>query len=134
MLNHDSNPDFDLIVVGGGPAGSTAATLVALQGHRVLLLEKEKFPRYKIGESLLPATVHGICPLLGVSKALKEANFVVKRGGTFRWGKSQTPWTFSFASSAAMAGPTSIAYQVERMKFDQILLNNAREKGVDVRE
>jgi halogenation protein CepH len=134
LLNHDSNPDFDLIVVGGGPAGSTAATLVALQGHRVLLLEKEKFPRYKIGESLLPATVHGICPLLGVSKALKEANFVVKRGGTFRWGKSQTPWTFSFASSAAMAGPTSIAYQVERMKFDQILLNNAREKGVDVRE
>jgi FAD-dependent halogenase len=129
-----SKSDFDLIVVGGGPAGATVATLVAMQGHRVLLLEKEKYPLYKIGESLLPATIHGICPLLGVSEAVKEANFVVKRGGTFRWGVSETPWTFTFASSPSMAGPTSIAYQVERMKFDQILLDNAKQKGVDVRE
>jgi len=104
------------------------ATLVALQGGRVLLLENEKFPFYKIGEPLLPPTIHGICPLLGVGKAIEEAKFVPKRGGTFRWGKSPTPWT------SAMAGPTSMAYQVERMKFDSIVLSNAREKEVDVRE
>jgi halogenation protein CepH len=126
--------DFDVIVVGGGPGGATVATLVALQGGRVLLLEKEKLPFYKIGESLLPATIHGICPLLGVSKEIEQANFIPKRGGTFRWGKSPEPWTFSFASSSTIASPTSTAYQVERMKFDEILLKNASEKGVDVRE
>jgi FAD-dependent halogenase len=133
-VSQDSALDFDVIVAGGGPGGSTAATLVALQGYRVLLLEKERLPFYKVGESLLPATVHGICPLLGVSESLKQANFVRKRGGTFRWGKNPEPWTFSFASSSTMAGPTSMAYQVERMKFDQILLDNARAKGVDVQE
>ena len=49
---------FDVIVIGGGPAGSTVSTLVALQGHRVLLLEKERFPRYQIGESLLPISLN----------------------------------------------------------------------------
>jgi halogenation protein CepH len=65
--------DADVVVVGGGPGGSTVSTLIAAQGHRVLLLEKEHFPRYQIGESLLPATVHGIGRLLGVSKRLAEA-------------------------------------------------------------
>ncbi|NUR62197.1 MAG: FAD-binding protein [Catenulispora sp.] len=125
---------IDLIVVGGGPGGSTVSTLVAAQGHRVLLLEKETFPRYQIGESLLPSTVHGICRLLGVSEELAEAAFMPKRGGTFRWGTSPEPWTFSFAVSEHFSGPTSTAYQVERMKFDKILLDNARAKGVEVRE
>src|SRR6185437_7660706 len=100
----------------------------------VLLLEREQFPFYKIGESLLPATVHGICPMLGVSKALKDANFTPKLGGTFHWGKGKDPWTFLFSTSSKMQGPTSFAYQVERMKFDQILLDNALKKGVDVRQ
>jgi halogenation protein CepH len=126
--------EFDIVVVGGGPAGSTVASFVAMQGHRVLLLEKEVFPVYKIGESLLPSTVNGICNLLGVSEELKRANFVRKQGGTFRWGKNKEPWTFSFSESSKFSGPTSFAYQVERMKFDLILLNNARKKGVDVRE
>ncbi|CAL9641747.1 hypothetical protein SUDANB32_06352 [Streptomyces sp. enrichment culture] len=126
--------EFDVVVVGGGPGGSTVSTLVAMQGHRVLLLEKEEFPRYQIGESLLPSTVHGICKLLGVEEELKKAAFMPKRGGTFRWGSSPEPWTFSFSVSSAFSGPTSLAYQVERMKFDQILLDNARAKGVDVRE
>jgi halogenation protein CepH len=125
---------FDVIVVGGGPGGSTAATFMAMQGRRVLLLEKECLPIYKIGESLLPSTVNGICPMLGVTDELRRANFVMKRGGTFRWGRAKEPWTFEFALSPAMSGPTSFAYQVERMKFDTILLNNARKKGVDVRE
>ncbi len=125
---------FDVIVIGGGPGGSTTSTLTAQQGHRVLLLEKEKFPRYQIGESLLPSTVHGIARLLGVGDRLRAAGFTMKNGGTFRWGSNPVPWMFSFAVSPSLAGPTSFAYQVERMKFDQILLDNAREHGVDVRE
>jgi halogenation protein CepH len=126
---------FDLIVIGGGPAGSTAATLVALQGHRVLLLEKDAFPRYQIGESLLPLTVHAICPLLGVSEAIRQAGFVPKFGGVFRWGSRAEPWHFTFGEARDLekAG-AGYAYQVERARFDQILLNNARARGVDVRE
>jgi halogenation protein CepH len=130
----DTDTNFDLIVVGGGPAGSTLAAFVAMQGHSVLLLEKEMFPRHQIGESLLPATIHGICPLLGVSEQIEQANFMRKMGGTFRWGKSNSPWTFNFAASTKMSGPTGYAYQVERSKFDEILLRNAEKKGVKVLE
>ncbi|MFF1413405.1 tryptophan 7-halogenase [Streptomyces sp. NPDC058289] len=133
-MSDKNDHQFDVVVVGGGPGGSTVSTLIAMQGHRVLLLEKEEFPRYQIGESLLPSTVHGICKLLGVSEELEKAAFMPKRGGTFRWGSSPEPWTFSFSVSETFSGPTSLAYQVERMKFDQILLDNARSKGVEVRE
>jgi halogenation protein CepH len=125
---------MDVVVIGGGPGGSTAATLIAMKGHRVLLLEKEQFPIYKIGESLLPSTVRGICALLGVTEEMNAANFVIKRGGTFHWGKELRPWTFTFSSSPRMQEENATAYQVERMKFDLILLDNARKRGVDVRE
>jgi FAD-dependent halogenase len=125
---------FDLIVVGGGPAGSTLATFVAKRDHKVLLLEQQAFPRHQIGESLLPATVHGICPLLGVSEELKAAQFPRKYGGTFSWGSSDVPWTFQFALSKHMGTATGFAYQVERAKFDAILLNNARKHGVQIIE
>lgn len=126
---------FDLIVIGGGPAGSTASTLVALEGHRVLLLEKERFPRYQIGESLLPLTIHGICRMLGVWEEIKGAGFVPKFGGVFRWGSREEPWHFTFGTARDLeqAG-AGYAYQVERSRFDQILLENARRRGVDVRE
>jgi halogenation protein CepH len=126
---------FDLVVIGGGPAGSTAATLVALQGHTVLLLEKERFPRYQIGESLLPLTIHAICPMLGVQDEIKQAGFVPKFGGVFRWGVREEPWHFTFGTVRDLekAG-AGYAYQVERSRFDEILLNNARRRGVDVRE
>jgi halogenation protein CepH len=130
----ENDTEFDAIVVGGGPGGATLSAFVAMQGHRVLLIERERFPRYQIGESLLPSTVHGICRLLGVSEELERASFMPKRGGTFRWGRSPEPWTFLFAISPAFAGSASQAYQVERMKFDQILLENAKSKGVQVQE
>jgi FAD-dependent halogenase len=124
----------DVVVVGGGPAGSTLAALVAMQGHRVLVLEKEKFPRHQIGESLLPSTVHGVCRLTGVSAELEKAGFNRKRGGTYRWGANPGLWTFAFSVSPKMASPASYAYQVERSKFDKILLDHARKMGADVRE
>jgi FAD-dependent halogenase len=124
----------DIVVVGGGPGGSTLATLVAMNGNRVIILEKEKFPRWQIGESLLPSTVHGVCRLTGVAGELAKAGFTVKRGGTQRWGANPEPWTFAFSVSPKITGETSYAYQVERSKFDKILLDNARRAGVDVRE
>jgi halogenation protein CepH len=133
-MRTDSVHDADVVVVGGGPGGSTLATLVAMRGHRVILLEKEKFPRFQIGESLLPSTVHGVCRLTGVADELAKAGFTKKRGGTLLWGANPQPWTFSFSVSPKLAGETSFAYQVERSKFDQILLDHARNTGVDVRE
>ena len=129
---HESSEEFDVIVLGGGPGGSALASFVAMKGHRVLLLEEAKFPRHQIGESLLPATIHGICAMLGLSQEIAEAGFPRKRGGTFRWGRSQEPWTFAFTKDPT--DPYGYAYQVERDRFDEMLLRNAARKGVDVRE
>ncbi|MFK8848613.1 tryptophan 7-halogenase [Streptomyces sp. Ac-502] len=129
-----SPEEFDVVVVGGGPGGSTTAALVAMAGHRVLLLEREHFPRYQIGESLLPSTVHGIGRLLGVSDALRDAGFMRKGGGTFRWGSAPEPWTFSFADSPGLGASAGYAYQVERTRFDALLLDHARQVGAVVRE
>jgi halogenation protein CepH len=125
--------EYDVIVVCGGPGGSTAASVTAMDGHRVLLLERDTFPRYQVGESLLPSTIHGILPLLGVREEVEQAGFVYKRGGTFRWGASPEPWTFSFAGSPRMVELGAYGFQVERNKFDAILLANAERLGVEVR-
>ncbi|MBC7975042.1 MAG: tryptophan 7-halogenase [Myxococcales bacterium] len=127
-----SDEQFDVIVLGGGPGGSSAASFVAMQGHSVLLLEKEQFPRHQVGESLLPATTYGICSLLGIRDRIERAGFPRKQGGTFRWGKSPEPWTFRFAENPRVPG--GYAYQVERSVFDKMLLDASREKGVEVRE
>lgn len=126
--------EYDMVVVGGGPAGATAATAVALRGHRVLLLERETFPRYQIGESLLPATVHGLCRLLEVADEVARAGFTLKRGGTMRWGRAPEPWQFSFSMTPRLPEPTATAFQVERSRFDEILLRNAARVGVEVHE
>ncbi|MGN5377582.1 FAD-dependent oxidoreductase [Streptomyces lasalocidi] len=126
--------EYDLVVVGGGHGGATAATAVALRGHRVLLLERDTFPRYQIGESLLPATVHGVCRLLGVADEVARAGFTPKRGGTMRWGRDPKPWRFSFSMTPRLPEPTATAFQVERSRFDEILLRNAERVGVEVRE
>lgn len=130
---------FDLIVVGGGPAGATVATLVAMAGRRVLLLEREYFPRYQIGESLLPATIHGIGGLLGMQERIAQAGFVVKRGATFSWGQQPDKyWTMNFGrvpvDQVELPPDAPFAHNVARADFDQLFLDNARAKGVDVRE
>src|SRR5216683_7644523 len=108
--------ETDVVVVGGGPGGSTLATLIAMQGNRVILLEKEKFPRFQIGESLLPSTVHGVCRLTGVADELAKAGFTKKRGGTQRWGANPKPWTFAFSVLPKITEATSYAYQGEQSK------------------
>jgi halogenation protein CepH len=129
-----SDERFDAIVIGGGPGGSTVSTLVAMRGHKVLLLEREKHPRYQIGESTLPYTL-GICKILGVADTLARAGFTKKLGGEWRWGTHGTVVGVDFR--AVVPRPLiedAYAYQVERIKFDEILFANAREKGVDARE
>lgn len=92
-------------------------------------------PRYQIGESLLPSTVHGICRLLDVHDKVAGAGFVRKNGAALRWGTSKDIWTFGFGQAPLLAQVgANYAFQVERARFDEILLDNARSHGVDVRE
>jgi flavin-dependent dehydrogenase len=126
-MNNNSN---DLIVIGGGPAGSTVATLVAAQGHRVTLLERDPEPRFKIGESLVPDT-YWTFERLGVLDRLKASGFPRKHSVQFfsSKGKASTPFYFSQNNPHESA----VTWQVRRHEFDQMLLDNAAEKGVYVR-
>ena len=120
----------DVIVIGGGPGGSTTATMLARQGARVLLLERERFPRDHVGESLLPASIP-VLEELGVLPAVEQAGFLRKWGATMVWGKDKTPWSWYFKETNQHY-PHS--YQVWRPEFDELLLDNSRATGVDVRE
>ena len=123
-------PFPQVVVVGGGPAGSTAATMLAAQGFQVLLLEREKFPRDHVGESMLPASIP-VLQELGVLERMEEAGFLPKYGATMVWGTGESPWSWYFEETNTRY-PHS--YQVWRPQFDQILLDNSRCHGVDVRE
>lgn len=125
--------NYDVIVIGGGPGGSTVASFIAMQKNKVLLLERESFPRHQIGESLLPATVHGICTLLQIRDKVLNAGFVVKPGASFIWGRNPEMWGFKFRRTSAVPEQLGYSLQVERSKFDALLLESAREKGVEVR-
>ena len=121
---------FDVIVIGGGPAGSAAAGFLAQSGYRIGLFEKERFPRYHIGESLLSATMP-ILEALGVMPAIEHAGFMRKPGGTFVWGNLGEPWSFFFREDP---GGRAHAFHVLRSEFDHLLLRHAAALGVDVRE
>ncbi len=120
----------DVVVVGGGPAGSVAATVLADAGCRVVVLERERFPRYHIGESLLSATLP-ILDAIGATPLVEAHGFLRKPGGTFRWGRHPEPWSFWFREDP---GGRPHAFQVVRAEFDQLLLDNARAHGADARE
>jgi flavin-dependent dehydrogenase len=122
---------YDIIVIGGGPAGSTAAALLAGNGRSVLLLERERFPRFQIGESLLPYN-NDVFQRLGLTEELENASFYPKFGATFVTGDAELGTAFRFGRN--LPPKYSRAYQVKRETFDDILLRNAARKGADVRE
>ena len=125
------SPDYDVVVIGGGPAGSTTSTLIAQQGRRVGLFERERFPRFHIGESLLPYN-REIFRELGVLETLQAECFPKKYGAQFFVANGSKSVKFVFANG--MFTREKEAIQVERAKFDHILLKNARSSGVEVRE
>jgi flavin-dependent dehydrogenase len=120
---------YDLIVIGGGPAGSTVATLVASSGHRVLLLERASEPTFKIGESLMPAT-YWTFQRLGMLERLRASDFPRKHSVQFygHSGKASAPFYFSENDPHE----SSVTWQVLRSEFDQMLLDNAAQHGAEV--
>jgi flavin-dependent dehydrogenase len=128
MTGNDAAYDCDVLVVGGGPAGSTTATLLQRRGHRVIELEKDHHPRFHIGESLLPCNLP-IMEELGVLEKVRALG-VVKHGADFESGDGYQ--TFHFRR--ALGGSPPHAFQVKREEFDRMLFQHAQESGVDARE
>jgi len=117
-----------VLVVGGGPAGTTAATLLAREGFDTTLLEREIFPRYHIGESLLPSSLK-VLELLGVRDKIEAYGFQYKPGGHYHWGDEH--WDLNFSD---LSGNFTHSYQVRRDEFDKLLLDHAKSQGVKVFE
>jgi flavin-dependent dehydrogenase len=131
MTGADVRYDFDFAVAGGGPAGSSSAISLRQQGHSVVLFERETFPRFHIGESLL-STANDAFAALGVSKQIEAASFPEKWGARLFTHDGQSGRYVDFTCVREVTRPQT--YQVCREEFDRILLERAREVGVDVRE
>ncbi len=129
MNNPQTSPD--VIVIGGGPAGSTVSTLIAQQGHRVQLFEREYFPRFHIGESLIPET-YWVLERLNMLGKMKNSHFIKKYSVQFvnQHGKTSAPFYFM----QNKPHECSQTWQVRRSEFDTMMLENAAEQGVDVQQ
>ena len=125
------NRQYDALLIGAGPSGSTAAALLAEYGHNVLLIEREKFPRYHIGESLLPFTYEPL-KRLGLIERMRASAFIKKYSVQFisTSGKASQPFYFNTRYDDDVAQ----TWQVLRSEFDQMLLDHARDKGANVVE
>lgn len=120
-----------MIVVGGGPAGSTAASWLARAGRRVVLIERDQFPRFHIGESLL-ASVNDALAAIGAQEVIRKAGFPHKWGATFLTADGAIERYADFGAAPAVPAPQT--YQVERSVFDHLLLQHAAASGTDVRQ
>ncbi|CAH0992885.1 Tetracycline 7-halogenase [Sinobacterium norvegicum] len=120
--------DADVIIIGAGPSGAVAAALLCQQGFKVLVLERERFPRFSIGESLLPQTMVYL-EQAGMLAAVDNAGFQFKNGAAFRYQTHYSDFDFSDKFSP---GPDT-TYQVQRADFDKILADSAAEQGADIR-
>jgi flavin-dependent dehydrogenase len=126
----DKNDIYDVAIIGGGPAGSTAATLLAKAGRRVIVFEREKFPRFHIGESLLPFSVQTF-DRLGVREKL-DRTFLPKFGGEIVAACGTKGVKFYFKDG--FRSQRDRAYQVTRSEFDKLLLDHSGENGAEIRE
>jgi flavin-dependent dehydrogenase len=128
----NATTQHDVLTIGGGPAGASAAALLAEQGHSVLVLEREKFPRYHVGESLIPFTFHPL-ERLGLIPAMRQSAFIKKYSVQFvaPSGKVSQPFYFFNRYDRETVAQT---WQVLRSEFDLLLLDNARSKGAAVIE
>ena len=130
-LETGNGQSFDVAVIGGGPGGSSTATALARRGRRVLLLERDRFPRFHIGESQLP-WINGVLEELGVHDTIAKAGFVEKWGASFR-EIDGTPASY-VDFTAAVETPIPQTFQVPRARWDELLLRHAEQSGVIVRE
>src|SRR5437764_13562233 len=121
--------ETDVVVIGGGPAGSTTSTLIAQKGHKVRLFERARFPRFHIGESLIPET-YWVLKRLNMLEKMKRSAFVKKCSVQFvnQHGNLSEPFYFTDHNPHEC----SQTWQVLRSEFDQMMLDNARAHGVDV--
>jgi len=127
----NSVEQVDVIVIGGGPSGSSVSTLIAQQGHKVRLFERDHFPRFHIGESLIPET-YWVLKRLNMLDKMKRSHFTVKTSVQFvnQHGRLSAPFYFTDHNPHEC----SSTWQVRRSEFDELMLNNAREHGVNVEE
>ncbi|NOY43754.1 MAG: NAD(P)/FAD-dependent oxidoreductase [Planctomycetes bacterium] len=130
MISNNSHSSYDVVVIGAGPAGAAVAALLEPKGHRCLVVESSAFPRYHVGESLIPHT-HGTFDRLGLLPRMRESDFPVKHSVCFV--QSTTSEATPFYFSETIEGDRSRTWQVERSEFDEICIDNARDAGAEVR-